>query len=78
MTGSQAGVRVRHQITPSFSLWHVAPTEQPRTSQHELDTLFGFDSDAYIGENLKEYEELKEKWANSAMEERKAGGDGKY
>ena len=62
---------------PASSYGHAAPREELRTSQHELDTLLGFDSDAYIGENLKKYEELKEKWANSSMEEWKAGGDGK-
>lgn len=37
----------------------------------------GLDSDAYINENLRKYEELKEKWANSSMEEWNAGPRGK-
>jgi hypothetical protein len=49
---------------------------QLRANQHELDTLLGLDSDAYINENLKKSEDLKEKWANSSMEEWKAGGQG--
>jgi hypothetical protein len=45
--------------------------------QHGLEILLGFDSDAYIGKNLKRYEDMKEKWGNSSMEEWKAGGQGK-
>ncbi|KAF9653056.1 hypothetical protein BDM02DRAFT_3183021 [Thelephora ganbajun] len=52
---------------------HAAPPEQLRTKQHKLDTLLGLDSDAYIGENLRKYEDLKDKWANSSMEEWNAG-----
>ncbi|KAF9792353.1 hypothetical protein BJ322DRAFT_1206981 [Thelephora terrestris] len=69
--GSGSTIRSR----PASSYTHAAPPEQLRTNQHGLDTLMGFDSDAYINENLKKYEELKEKWANSSVEEWKAGGD---
>jgi len=56
---------------------HAAPPEPLKTKQYELDTLLGLDSDAYIGENLRKYEDLKEKWANSSMEEWNAGAQGK-
>lgn len=59
------------------SYTHAASLGQLGTSQHELDTLLGLDSDAYISENLKKHEDLKEKWANSSIEEWKAGGQGK-
>jgi len=52
------------------------PSEQLRANQRELDVLLGLDSDAYISENLKKYEDVKEKWANSSMEEWKTGGQG--
>ena len=55
---------------------HVTPLEQLRTNQHGLDTLLGLDSDAYISENMKKYEDLKEKWANSSMEDWRTGGQG--
>jgi len=60
---------------PSYA--HAAPPEQFRTKQHELDTLLGLDSDAYINENLGKYEDLKKKWANSSMEEWNGGAQGK-
>lgn len=52
------------------------PSEQLGSNQRELDVLLGLDSDAYINENLKKYEDVKERWANSSMEEWKAGGQG--
>ena len=45
--------------------------------QHELNILLGLDSGAYINENMTKYEDLKQKWVNSSMEEWKAGGQGK-
>ena len=56
---------------------HTAPPEQLRTKQHELDTLLGLDSDAYINENLRKYEDLRAKWAGSSVEEWNAGTQGK-
>lgn len=56
---------------------HAAPPEQLRTKQHELDTLLAFDSDAYINDNLRKYEDLRGKWANSSMEEWNTGAQGK-
>lgn len=69
-----SGSAIRSRPT---SYTQVVPLEQLRTNQRELDTLLGLNSDAYISDNLKKYEGLKEKWANSSMEEWRTGGQGK-
>ena len=56
---------------------HTASPEQLMEKQHELDTLLGLDSNAYISGNLRKYEDMKEKWANSTTEEWNAGAQGK-
>jgi hypothetical protein len=68
------GSSVRSRQTPHA---HAASPEQLIEKQHELDTLLGLDSDSYISENLRKYEDLKEKWANSSTDEWNAGAQGK-